>query len=363
MNLSDLIAITSPVKVHAARCIHQFSPRATCRKCLRSCPNGSIQLQGRMISVEACDGCGRCIQACSQNVFEMDFPDAIAMPEGTGPLILACRKEDFPDQPVLATGCLQQFTWLQLAMLVHRFGEVVLYADQTKCADCENDWYPEAQITLMERYGLSDYAKQIRIFRESDTMRAFLAETYGDLNTRREYMRKQLAHVKEVAEKYTRQSLEGYLEAFRETVHPAQALDFEKTQSQTMLLHELFADNTFDENERVCELPLEMLAASRCRFCKTCEMLCPWQALAVIEKDGNAALVHHDVLCARCGLCIDICPENALHWDHGLTAADIAAPHWRIVAQGTGQICARCGELFYPTEDGQTLCAICRHKI
>ena len=361
MDLSKLIAMAAPVDVHPERCIHQFSPRATCDKCLRFCPAESISLKGGEINVATCDGCGRCVQACPHDVFEMDFPDALAMPAEAGtPLVIACRKHDFPDQPVLAANCLQQFTWLQLALLVQRFGEVVLYADAATCADCDFDWFPEAQKMLMARYGLQSYAENVQIIRDPAAMQACLQRHFGDINSRREYMKKQLNHVKHAAEKYTRQSLAGYLDAFRETVHPDHALTFEKTQSQALLLSELYENAS--SLERAQEIPLQTLASARCRFCRICEKLCPWQALAIIEEDGHAVLAHHDVLCARCGLCIDLCPEQGLHWDRGLKVGDILAPHWRLLAQGQAETCARCGDTFYPTEESQNLCAICRNK-
>ena len=122
MQLSDLIAMAAPVDVHPERCIRAFSPRATCSKCVQLCPNGSIRIDGGVVSVDTCDGCGRCIQACPHDVFEMDFPAALKMPQD-GPLIICCRRHDFSDMPVLAANCLQQFTWLELAILVERFGE------------------------------------------------------------------------------------------------------------------------------------------------------------------------------------------------------------------------------------------------
>ena len=126
MNLSDIISMTNPVQVHLERCIHSYSPRATCKQCVHFCPNGSVQLENGCIAVESCDGCGRCIQACPHDVFEMDFQTALAVKEG--PLFISCKKEQLQDVPVMAAGCLQQFTWLQLALLVERFKDVYLYA-------------------------------------------------------------------------------------------------------------------------------------------------------------------------------------------------------------------------------------------
>lgn len=359
MQIGDLLALASPVEVHAERCIHAFSPRASCRKCLAVCPSASISLTGGVIHVDTCDGCGRCIQICPHDVFAMDFTKALHAPS-EGPLIIACRKHDFSDIPVLAASCLQQFTWLQLGLLIERFGEVVLFADAKTCAACSFDWFPEGQLALIQRYGLADYADKLRVIQSEEEMQAYLSEHFEDYNTRRGYMKNQLDHFKQMSKKYTRQSAEAYLDAFRETVHPEKALSFEKAQSQALLLHELYQSAPTPRKEQ--EIPLQALASSRCRFCRTCEKLCPWQALAIIEEDGHAMLAHHDVLCARCGLCLDVCPEHGLHWDRGLTVGDIAAPHWRALAEGDAQTCERCGDIFYPTEKGQSRCAICRNK-
>ena len=117
MDLSKLIAMAAPVDVHPERCIHQFSPRATCDKCLRFCPAESISLKGGEISVATCDGCGRCVQACPYDVFEMDFPDALAMPAEAGtPLVIACRKHDFPDQPVAKSCFMPTLQPVQIAI-------------------------------------------------------------------------------------------------------------------------------------------------------------------------------------------------------------------------------------------------------
>ena len=110
------------------------------------------------------------------------------------------------------------------------------------------------------------------------------------------------------------------------------------------------------------EIPLQALTNTHCRFCRSCEKLCPWQAITIVEEEGRAVLAHHDVLCARCGLCLDICPEHGLHWDRGLTVENITAPHWRVLAEGAARECERCGEIFYTTEEGQIRCAVCRNK-
>lgn len=357
MNVADLINITNPVRVHLERCIRSFSPRATCKQCVRYCPNGSIRLDNGHITVESCDGCGRCIQACPHDVFEMDFPTAIETK--TGPLFITCKKELLQDVPVMAAGCLQQFTWLQLAILVDRYQDVYLYAKENKCDDCEFHWFPEGQIALMDRYGLQQYSMHVHVVRDVTKFNALLHEVYPAINTRRQFMLRQIDGVKHVAKNYTEQSMAAYLSSFNEAWNNKEVV-FEKTQSHAMLLNELY-EKCIEKTED--EIPLQALTASSCRFCHTCEKLCPWQAVAIIEEEGHAMLVHHDVLCARCGLCIDICPEHGLMWSHGLSQQDLAEPHWRLLKEGVAVECKRCGEMFYPVEAGQTYCAICKNKM
>lgn len=356
MNLSDIISMTNPVQVHLERCIHSYSPRATCKQCVHFCPNGSIQLENGCIAVESCDGCGRCIQACPHDVFEMDFQTALAVKEG--PLFISCKKEQLQDVPVMAAGCLQQFTWLQLALLVERFKDVYLYAEENRCNQCEFQWFPEGQIALMNKYGLENYNAHVHVVRNREMLTHQLNQTYGIINTRRQFMMNQFSGMKYAAKNYTEQTLNATLESLNENLH--KGVVFEKTQSHAILLNELYEKGIPNPKE---ELPLQALMSSTCRFCHTCEKLCPWQALAIIEEDGHAILAHHDVLCARCGLCIDICPEHGLMWSHGLTQGDIAEPHWRLLNEGEAVECERCGEKFYPTEEGQTRCAICKNKI
>ncbi|MEE0511906.1 MAG: 4Fe-4S binding protein [Peptococcaceae bacterium] len=359
MELSNLIAMTVPVEVHAERCIHHFSPRATCKSCVQVCPTHSIHLHNNTIIIENCEGCGQCIQVCPHDVFEMDFPSAFAQSTET-PLVIACKKMSLSDMPFLSSGCLQQFTWLQLALLVKRFGKIVLYAEHSFCNSCDINWFPEGQIMLMKRYGLNEYADKIHIIRDEIKLKEYIENNFVAFNTRREYIKNQFENVKHVAEKYTKQSLSGYLDAFRETVTPNYALSFEKMQAKALSLNELYDHMQHPPLSET--IPLQTLASTQCRFCRICESLCAWQAVTIIEKDGKAVLAYHNVLCSRCGVCIDTCPENGLHWNYGLTVNDIAHPKWQVLSKGEAKRCKCCDEMFYPTTEDQIYCPICKNK-
>lgn len=357
MNLDNLISLTKPVRIHQNRCIRSFSVRSTCTKCIQQCPHHAIEFTNGVIEINNCAGCGRCVQACVHDVFEMDFPSALQIEKK--PYILACKKHGRIDLPVVAVECLQQFTFLQLAIMVKQIGDVYLYCDEKECEQCPENWFPEGQLMLMERYGLEKYKDKIHIIKNEEVLWQLLNKESVIVNERRAYIKNQLESVKSVASQYTKETVEAYTSAVTETLN-INSQSFEKTQSHALLLAELYSHQEFLVDK---EIPLQKLENTKCRLCHICENLCPWEALAIIEENGHAVLAHHDVLCARCGLCVDLCPEKGLFWNMGLSREGIYHPHWRVLAELDEKQCERCGEGFYPTEEKQSVCAFCKNKV
>ena len=51
--------------------------------------------------------------------------------------------------------------------------------------------------------------------------------------------------------------------------------------------------------------------ALRCGACRTCEGLCPYGAIAMIDLDGRLVAQINEVLCKGCGACAAACPSGA----------------------------------------------------
>lgn len=353
MDANDLITLTRPVTVQAQRCIHRYNARSSCSRCINVCPEHSIRLSGNEIEVDTCIGCGRCIQQCPLDVFSLDMPAAYAGNNGTCALV--CAKSDIDDAPVVRTRCLAQFTAQDLAILVQKYGQVALYAESSDCDNCQCSWHPQAQLMLMEQNGLRDAAARVHIFHKRQDLLRCLGIKEGE--GRRQFLKNMALRTRTE----TRKTLSGFAASYKEAAQTSltqKQAPFEKVRSHGVVLHELLQH----EPDQEAPLRLEKLNLTHCRFCRICERLCPWEALAYHEEEDQAWLLHHDALCARCGLCLDLCPEEGLSWRSGLKAGDIAQPHWRPLAHALQKTCVKCGQPFYTTEPDADHCPICQNK-
>jgi heterodisulfide reductase subunit A len=63
---------------------------------------------------------------------------------------------------------------------------------------------------------------------------------------------------------------------------------------------------------------------ARCGGCRTCEGLCPFHAIEMVEVDGRRVARVNEVLCKGCGACAAACPAGAAE-QHGFTLGQIYA--------------------------------------
>ena len=86
-----------------------------------------------------------------------------------------------------------------------------------------------------------------------------------------------------------------------------------------------------------------------CNGCLACVQNCPASALKYIDKGEKRQILHNISLCARCGHCWRICPQDAIEFKHLLEG------EFELVSSFNLVHCRVCGEPVFTADLGETV--------
>ncbi len=101
------------------------------------------------------------------------------------------------------------------------------------------------------------------------------------------------------------------------------------------------------------------LLASGCTACGVCIKVCPNEALTLVVEDLATSLHHSAAVCHGEQDCIALCPEDALSFTGPLPWSDVLDGTPRVLATMEMAVCERCRTRF-PAAAGQRWCETCR---
>jgi len=325
--------------------ICQYSGRLEtgCRRCLTSCPTGAISAtrEGILIDQFSCSECGNCVATCPTGAIQyqrfsdqafLDYFSALSLAPGCT-VVLGCAEQlqkfwwltdtRFETAFFLEYPEVQALTSMHLLFLLSRgVARVVLLSD--KIADPLQDQI-NATNALIKGF-----------FDQDDAVRS---ATVPELGPILEEKPKQLltAAMPETALAQRREQLIAILQHLQKI--SKRSMDLEGKPFAT------FGSLECDTNA--------------CTLCLACLNECKIKALFSDPKHWSLNL--RRLHCVQCGICVHVCPENALkqrggiHLDH-----ETFIDHQ--LARAEPMICRECGKAFGTRQSFERVMDILRHR-
>jgi ferredoxin len=305
------------VSLDAGRCLRPRLGSAPCSRCLNSCPNKALTLDGGNIAFHAdrCTECMACISVCPNDALTAPFAVAPLLRvlyenRGGQPVVLSCGRTLSAASNRFIVPCIGYFAEPVLAAMNVVAGSV-FYLDIRGCADCDNG----------HTLGLLQ-ARMSGILRENNRKAElrlrYLTDAESGPISYRQGRRSFFGMVKD------------HLAGFAGPLAPSEggstngmSLDKDATAIPLLLREALTMLPPEDDAARsLLHAYFHTLTASGdCNLCPRCTGMCPTGALKRVRNDkGEQQLSFTSAKCSGCGLCAAFCNKNALTLRRG--AAD-----------------------------------------
>lgn len=311
--------------------ICQYSPRLQtgCSACVDSCPHGAVQQTREAIILDhlACLECGACLSSCPTGALQYKRFDDLHFIE---------YFRTFPLQPgstvVLGDeGALHKHWWYSPKKRLPN----IFFMEQQQPAALH-------AMHLLFLYCMG--AKQILILTEGQASptaqmqitNRILAELFSQKQPVRMVNSDQLNELHQGAEENN---------APHRFYHD---FSYSNRREKLMALVQFLLLQSSAEPEHLTGAGAEdfgtiLCDEDKCTGCNACIGECRTGSLTTDGK--NFSLCHTPALCVQCGICVSVCPENALSTQHGLSLEEIFFKE-QVLATTEPARCKSCGKVF-----------------
>lgn len=275
-------------------CTHHQSPRSKCKKCVDACEMNAITMIKGIptIAKSDCTQCGKCIASCSVQAIAGIFPKRAVIHQH----LVVAKQEQAPTMKEL----------------------LVYYKKGIKKIASEEE-IPE------------DWAASID---EANKALEQLNENPIDI-------------VREKVERGTEPISRRDL--FFSWQKDAQGLMKQMAPAKWRFNQEDLNLAKYYPNHQFAEIVLD---SSKCTLCKACEVLCSKNCLKITDNDFNMIAQS----CSACGLCQDICPEQAI------TVEEKIVPNKIEQVPVFKKICTQCNQSYHTLFENDDKCVHCKKR-
>jgi formate hydrogenlyase subunit 6/NADH:ubiquinone oxidoreductase subunit I len=331
--------------------------RAACAKCVEVCPHDALGPAERdepfiTLNAERCDDCGDCVAVCPTGAMAQKIatrqPLATRLKECGGKVVVLCEEAvlaesielGLADKP-LSEG-VAAVVVARLAMLseadfaeavqISRRGVVVL-APSSATGDGASSGAERPFLLAAEIIGrVSErlFARPIlHVVRGASALADLLAQIVSEPECRALPESYPAGITLNSDGRKKRETLSQMLDLWLEASTAAgAAVD---SGDPSPIAHPAYAAIVCDDE--------------KCVLCGACAAQCKIGAIRMIRGDEERRLLHSSIACLNCGVCVEVCPADALSSQPGLRLDhDFLAE--RELAKAEGLACAECGKAF-----------------
>lgn len=295
--LKDLLNATKQIKVDESTCLHSYSKKSKCNRCVEICPYNALTRHGNVLTFnENCDDCGLCAGICPSRAIQIKEPSEKEIFQAVVEKNrkVSCNKINIKD--TINISCIGSLSKdFVIAINILGLGENVIY-DEDVCASCKRyevmpQTYGEYKPKAME------IAKKLAFESLADQRANMDAQI--DYNVeKREFLFKGINYAKSLPLRWINQYI---------------TLGFDWNSNYNDELDNPYLKYLFTiiEDKEVLESIISFHDYPKfneaCNMCGACEKLCPSKAISIREVSGGKKIEIDKEKCLSCSLCKDIC--------------------------------------------------------
>lgn len=346
-------------------CLNLRARGVSCRRCSERCRAEALSLSADAIELDelACTQCGACIPACPSGVMSLSGFTPVRFLEGLAgqrEVHLHCSASTDTGGGVVIP-CHQVLDARLLAAAFADGTEHFILHGTAGCGSCRKGdasaYVHELQACLRQWFG--DRAPSLEVARPGKTtvIGPRRCECQVEMG-RRSFLR--LASAQAVS------GTAGWLLPLDEPERAGETLPF--YQADTVARRPVACQSLLAARaERLPWAEARALPwrsrtlADKCSACLVCGERCPTGALQASEDEHARAITFEPALCTDCGLCEQLCPQQAVRPQLSLSADQVGAPRTRLMHRAMMR-CHGCGHPFVAGAERLQLCDICRNE-
>lgn len=341
------------------RCMNRRQTKHPCHICNQLCPSGAVPANPAIqkIDWEKCKNCGVCVTACPSRCFAPDLETQknLSAPARGRTAIFACDRAEIKSG-VSRVECLCGIPWEWLAALALRL-QVVLYVGG--CQDCQAK-------ECRER--LEENLRQIRLFLGTERTERSLVLLYDT---------KEIAGISAGVQMNRRDFFHIFTSGMKKTVAygvtSVMPMPRDDPAQNGFTYRRLLADVVWQEYEAAVngqEKPQDTLPVyevllpnfiENCFGCGLCVKVCPQQALKVSgDGEGRRIISIAPWKCTGCGLCGKTCIHGGID---GMARMQVHHLQMQGYVRVYHEKCRSCGAVIpVDTPDGMCIACTARNK-